>query len=233
MSTTKGLDKIGDCRMVNVTVPLIGRQAFQADGVLRQLSPPQLEIQFPPPTLPLDRIDPAGTWRISFDQGISFLTVWAEFARTLNPNLVELTITHSETNSHIRRDQRVDTEIFLRFWQGGDNRHGLKPLRTRVNLSGYGISFQTGVSLAPNSLVELEMTLPGIKLETIQCLGRVVRATEKMAGDFDTAFDLVNISRDDVEKVIHFCMTEQFKNMQSKARILAATLQPFTEDPPV
>jgi hypothetical protein len=36
-----------------------------------------------------------------------------------------------------------------------------------------------------------------------------------------------------VEKVIHFCMTEQFKNMQSKARILAATLQPFTEDPPV
>jgi hypothetical protein len=76
------------------------------------------------------------------------------------------------------------------------------------------------------------MTLPGTKLETIQCLGRVVRATEKMAGDFDTAFDLVNISRDDVEKVIHFCMTEQFKNMQSKARILAATLQPSTEDPP-
>jgi hypothetical protein len=224
MHSSQMLESFADCRIVNVTVPVRGQQAFQSDGVIRRLSPPILEVQFPAPPLPLDRIDPAEKWRITFDKGVIFLTAWAVLSRAISPHLVQLTITHSETNNHARRDHRVDTEIYLRYWQGGENRQGLKPLRTQVNLSGYGISFETKTSFAPNSLVELELILPGSTLETVRCLGRVIRATGKTPGCFETAFELVNISQNDIEKVIHFCMTEQFRNMQNKARILAATL---------
>jgi hypothetical protein len=224
MHSSQMLESFADCRIVNVTVPVRGQQAFQSDGVIRRLSPPILEVQFPAPPLPLDRIDPAEKWRITFDKGVIFLTAWAVLSRAISPHLVQLTITHSETNNHARRDHRVDTEIYLRYWQGGENRQGLKPLRTQVNLSGYGISFETKTSFAPNSLVELELILPGSTLERVRCLGRVIRATGKTPGCFETAFELVNISQNDIEKVIHFCMTEQFRNMQNKARILAATL---------
>jgi hypothetical protein len=229
MHSSQMLESFADCRMVNVTVPVQGQPAYQADGVLRRLSPPHLEIQFPTPPLPLDRIGPDEKWRIIFDKGVSFLTVWAVLSRAISPNLVQLTITRSETNNHARRDHRVDTEIYLRYWQGGENRQGLKPLRTQVNLSGYGISFEVKSSLAPNSLVELELTLPGATLETVRCLGRVIRSVGKTPGFFATAFELVNISQNDIAKIIHFCMTEQFRNMQNKARILAATFQPNQE----
>lgn len=229
MHSSQMLESFADCRMVNVTVPLRGQQAFQADGVLRLLSPPLLEIQFPTLPLPLDRIESTQKWRVTFDKGVFFLTAWASLRQAISPNLVQLTITHSETNNHARRDHRVDTEIYLRYWQGGGNRRGLEPQRTKVNLSGYGISFETKISLAPNSLVELELILPGAALETVRCLGRVIRATGKMPGCFETAFELVNISQNDIEKVIHYCMTEQFKNMQNKARILAATFHPNQE----
>jgi hypothetical protein len=224
MPSSQILESFADCRMVNVTVPVRGQQAFQADAVLRRLSPPHLEIQFPTLPLPLDHIEPDEKWRIIFDKGVSFLTAWAVLGRAVSPNLVHLTITRSETNNHARRDHRVDTEIYLRYWQAGKDRQGLKPVRTQVNLSGYGISFEIKYSLAPNSLVELELILPGAALETVRCLGRVIRATGKTPGCFETAFELVNINQNDIEKVIHFCMTEQFRNMQNKARILATSL---------
>ena len=224
------LESFADCRMVNVTVPLRGHQAVHADGVLRQLSPPLLEIQFPTLDLPLDRIEPTEKWRITFDKGVAFLTAWATLGQMISPNLVQLTITHSETNNHARRDHRVDTEIYLRYWQGGESRQNLKSLRTRVNLSGYGISFQTETSLPPNCLVEFELTLPGTVLETVRCVGRVIRAVGKKQGCFETAFEMANISREDMEKVIHYCMTEQFKKMQNKTRILAATLNQVSDN---
>jgi hypothetical protein len=225
MTSLKMVEAFADCSMVNVTVPLKGQQALQVDGVVRRLDSPRLEIQLPTLPLPLEEIERAEKWRITFDKGIAFLTAWADFSQALNPNLVQLTITHSEANTHIRRDHRIDTEIYLRYWQGGENRQRLKPQRTQVNLSGYGISFRTENSLPPSSLVEMELILPGATLETIRCLGRVIRSVVKKPGYFETAFELTNVKPEDLEKVIHFSMTEQFKTMQSKTRILAATFQ--------
>jgi hypothetical protein len=225
MSSLQTVEQFADCGMVNVTIPIKGRQVLHIDGVLRSFYPPSLEIQFPTQPLPLEEIDSTGKWRVIFDKGIAFLTAWADLARTIQPNLVQLTISHSEINTHVRRDHRIDTEIYLRYWQGGEGRQRQKPQKTRVNLSGYGISFRTESLLPPGALMEMEMHLPGAMLETIRCLGRVIRAAEKRAGYFETAFELVNLKPDDREKVINFSMTEQFKAMQSKNRILAATFQ--------
>ncbi|MEZ4598761.1 MAG: PilZ domain-containing protein [Syntrophotaleaceae bacterium] len=219
------VEQFADCVMVNVTVPMKGRQVLHVDGVLRNFSPPHLEIQFPTQPLPLEAIDPGGKWRVTFDKGIAFLTAWADLVRAIQPNLVLLFVTNSEISSHVRRDYRIDTEIYLRYWQGGEGRHRQKPQRARVNLSGYGISFRTTKSLPPGGLMEMEMHLPGATLETVRCLGRVIRTVEKSPGFLETAFELVNLQPDDREKITHFSMTEQFKAMQNKNRIFASTLQ--------
>ena len=120
----------------------------------------------------------------------------------------------------------MDTEIYLRFWQAGDGRQELPPQRTLVNLSGYGLSFHTETALAANSLVELELFLPGGTLEKVRCVGRVIRGSDQKEYRSVTALELVHPCQDDIEKIINFCMTEQFRKMQQKARMLASSMGP-------
>ncbi len=223
---TQMLENFADCRMAKVTIPLLREESLHLDGVIKTFTDSSLEIQFPAQTLPVADLANDGRWRITFDKGLSFLTVWARLAVLLNPNRVQLDIIGSESNHYARRDHRVDTEVYLRFWQAGDGRQELPSHRTRVNLSGCGISFNTETALAANSLVELELFLPGGTLEKVRCVGRVIRGSSQQEHCSVTALELVNLCQDDIEKIINFCMTEQFRDMQQKARMLASSMGP-------
>jgi hypothetical protein len=220
------LENFADCRMVKVTIPLLREDSLHLDGVIKDFTDSSLEIQFPAQPLPITDLAKEGRWRITFDKGLSFLTIWARLATLLNPNRVQLDIIGSESNHYARRDHRVDTEIYLRFWQAGDGRQELPPRRTRVNLSGCGISFSTETALAANSLVELEIFLPGGTLEKVRCVGRIIRGSSQEEHCSVAALELVNPCQDDIEKIINFCMTEQFRDMQEKARMLASSIGP-------
>ncbi len=223
---TKILESFADCRMIKATIPLLGEKTLPLDGVIKDFTDTSLEIQFPSQALPAADLAKEGRWRITFDKGLSFLTIWARLAVLLNPNRVQLDIIGSESNHYARRDHRVNTEVYLRFWQAGDGRQELPPQRTRVNLSGCGISFSAETALAANSLVELELFLPGGTLEKVRCVGRVIRGSGQQEHCSVTALELVNPCQDDIEKIINFCMTEQFRDMQQKARMLASSMGP-------
>jgi len=220
------LQDFSDCQMVKVTIPLVGGKTLHLDGVIKELSDTLLDIRFPEQALPVEKIAQEGRWRITFDKGLSFLNVWARLTQLLSPHRVQLTVTGSDSSQYARRDHRVNTEIYLRYWQAGDGRQELAPQRIQVNLSGCGISFMTETPLMPNSLVELELFLPGGTLERVRCVGRVIRGSGQQEHHSLTALELINLSQADVEKIINFCMTEQFRDMQQKARMLAATIGP-------
>ncbi|APG27366.1 hypothetical protein A7E78_05620 [Syntrophotalea acetylenivorans] len=220
------LENFADCRMVKVTIPLLREESIHLDGVVKDFTESSLDIHFPSQPLPLSDLAEEGQWRVTFDKGISFLTLWTSLATLVNPSRVQLNITGSETNHYARRDHRVDTEVYLRYWQAGDGRQELPPQRTRVNLSGYGVSFQAQTTLAANSLVELEIFLPGGTLEKIRCVGRIIRGSSQEENCSVTALELVNPGQDDIEKIINFCMTVQFRDMQQKARMLVSSMGP-------
>ncbi len=220
------LENFADCRMVKVTIPLSREESLHLDGVVKDFTDSSLDIQFPAQPLPVSDLAETGQWRVTFDKGLSFLTIWASLATLVTPNRVQLNIIGSETNHYARRDHRVDTEVYLRYWQAGDGRQELPPRRTRVNLSGYGVSFQAQKNLAANSLVELEIFLPGESLEKVRCVGRIIRGSDQEEHCTVTALELVNLCQDDIEKIINFCMTEQFRDMQQKARMLASSMGP-------
>lgn len=227
VSPNQPLNPFVDCRIVKVTVPLSGERTLELDGVVKSSTESSLDIQFLPQKLPLEtELAAEGRWRLTFDKGLSFLTVWAKLSARPTPNHVQLTILNSELNQYARRDHRVNTEIYLRFWQAGDGRQELSPQRTPVNLSGYGISFHTETHLSAHSLVELELFLPGATLERIRCIGRVIRGRDQQQKPYLAALELVNPVQADIEKIIHFCMTEQFRSMQQKARMLASSMGP-------
>lgn len=220
------LENFADCRMVKVTIPLLREESLHLDGVVKDFTDSSLDIQFPTQPLPIADLAQEGQWRVTFDKGLSFLTIWCSLTTLLNPNRVHLNIIGSESNHHARRDHRVNTEVYLRYWQAGDGRQELPPKRTRVNLSGCGISFHAETTLATNSLVELEIFLPGGTLEKVRCVGRIIRGSNQKEHCPVTALELVNPSQDDIEKIINFCMMEQFRDMQQKARMLASSMGP-------
>lgn len=223
---TSILQNFADCRMVKVTIPLLRDESLHLDGVVKDFTDSSLDIQFPTQSLPLSDLAEDGQWRVTFDKGLSFLTLWGNLATLVTPNRAQLHIIGSESNHYARRDHRVNTEIYLRYWQAGDGRQELPPQRTRVNLSGYGVSFQAKTTLAANSLVELEIFLPGGTLEKIRCVGRIIRGSNQEERCSVTALELINLCQDDIEKIINFCMTEQFRDMQQKARMLASSMGP-------
>ncbi len=224
--TEKMLEIFSGCRMVKATIPLLREESLHLDGVIKKFTDSSLTIQFPTQALPVADLAKEGRWRIAFDKGLSFLSIWAKLSVLLNPNHAQLDIIGSESNHYARRDHRVNTEVYLRFWQAGDGRQELPPHHTRVNLSGYGISFSSETTLTANSLVELEIFLPGETLEKVRCVGRVIRGSNQKEHSSVTALELVNPCQDDIEKIINFCMTEQFRNMQQKARMLAFSMGP-------
>lgn len=223
---TSILKNFADCHLAKVTIPLLGEKSLHLDGVVKNFADSSLEVQFPDQPLPVADLAKEGQWRVTFDKGLSFLTIWAKLANLLNPNRVQLDIVGSESNHYARRDHRVDTEVYLRYWQAGDGRQELPPQRTRVNLSGYGISFHAETTLVTNSLVELEIFLPGGTLEKVRCVGRIIRGSSQEEQCSTTALELVNPCQDDIEKIYNFCMTEQFRAMQQKAHMLASSMGP-------
>lgn len=223
---TNMLEDFADCRMVKVTIPLLREESLHLDGVVKDFTDSSLTIQFPSQSLPVSDLAKDGQWRATFDKGLSFLTIWGSLATLLNPNRVQLDIIGSESKHYARRDHRVDTEVYLRYWQAGDGRQELPPQRTQANLSGCGISFLAETTLATNSLVELEIFLPGETLEKVRCVGRIIRGSSQEEHSSVTALELVNPCQDDIEKIINFCMTEQFRDMQQKARMLASSMGP-------
>lgn len=225
-TTGKMLQDFADCRTVKATIPRLRNESLHLDGVIKEFTDSSLTIQFPFQPLPVADLAKEGRWRVTFDKGLSFLTIWARLSVLLNPNRVQLDIIGSESDHYARRDHRVNTEIYLRFWQAGDGRQELPPHRTRVNLSGYGISFSTETAPAANSLVELELFLPGGTLERVRCVGRVIRGSNQKEHCSVTALELISPCQDDIEKIINFCMTEQFRDMQHKARMLASSIGP-------
>ncbi len=221
------LDTLTDYHLVRVTIPLRESSALHLDGVVKSSGETSLDIQFPPRSLPpVDQLADDGRWRLNFDRGLSFVTVWARLLQWPAPHLARLAVLDAEINDYARRDHRVNTEIYLRFWQAGDGRQQLPPRRTRVNLSGYGISFSTEATFPGNGLVELELFLPGVTLERVRCIGRVIRGRDGQGNNSLTALELVHPEQADIEKIVNFCMAEQFRTMQQKARVLASSLEP-------
>ncbi len=221
------LDTLADYRLVRATIPLQEGAPLHLDGVVKSSGASSLDIQFPPRSLPpVEKLAKDGRWRLNFDRGLSFVTVWARLLNWPAPHLACLAGLDAEINDYARRDHRVNTEIYLRFWQAGDGRQQLPPRRTRVNLSGCGLSFATETVLPDSSLVELELFLPGVTLERIRCIGRVIRGREGQGKNSLTALDLVHPEQADMEKIVNFCMAEQFRTMQQKARVLVSSLEP-------
>ncbi len=225
---TRGV--LADHTIIRVYPPLGEKRARPLEGVVKLLSTSLLEVFFPPETLPKEDFDPDGIWEVSWEQGEIILSAKARLDRQLDDHRVRLEITEIFFQHSTRRLFRVDAGVYLQYWPADLGVHPDRPpVRKKVNISGCGLRFEAAEPLAADRQLALEVTLPGATLEMVRCLGRVVRSSPRENGTYEIAMEMVQIPRKDLDKIMTFCMTEQFKKMHAKVKGMAAILSPSLE----
>ncbi|MEJ2199659.1 MAG: PilZ domain-containing protein [Desulfuromonadaceae bacterium] len=114
---------------------------------------------------------------------------------------------------------RIDTTIGLRYWSFLADGHINSAERCHVNLSGGGMRFALDKELRTGDKIWLEIILPDAQASIITCIGRVVRRFRDHSGQFEAAFQFVNIATRDQDRIISYCLSEQSKRLREKVRV--------------
>lgn len=216
-------------KVVKAAVPTRRHGFLSLDVAVQRLAPPYIDVEVPAGQCPSDDVAEGGDWLLTCDQGTSVVSVRARVDSLLDERRVRLRVTEAAAHEGSRSFHRVDAEVYMKYWPAEAKTAGGKAVRQKVNLSGCGLRWLAPHSFDLKDRLSLELVLPGVSLEVIRCTGRVVRVMGKGERGYETAMEIAEIAPEDMDRLLTFCMTEHFRQMQSKVRVLASFLTPSLE----
>lgn len=219
-----------DQQVVRVVLPLRGGRSLPMEGAVKLLSTSFVEIVFPRERFPASDLEPEGEWLIFWEKGESVLSARARLDALVEESRIRLEIVGLFFQQSERRYPRVDAEVYLKYWAAHrSEKEDQRAIRQKVNISGCGMRFFSEEPYAAGEQIGLEISLPGPTLEVVRCVGRVVWAKQAPDSMYETALEIVQIPRQDLDKILNFCMVEQFRQLHSKVRIMGPVLSPLLE----
>jgi len=145
----------------------------------------------------------------------------ARIEKVLGGRDLQLAILDVRTYPQRRRYFRIDADVVFRYWPLEST--GLaptKPERKRVNLSAVGLRFETAQFLRHIDMIGLELQLGG-GFGVVNCVGRIVRINAIEGQQLESvSIDFAEIVRDEQEKIIKFCLTEQRNQIRHRVKVL-------------
>ena len=218
-----------DRSVVKVTLPTRRQGTLSLDAAVVRLVPPFIDLELHPGQFPSDEVAESREWVLTCEEGTRILAIRARARRILDDRRVRLEIVGSSALEGSRSFDRVDADVYLKYWPADEEGAQGKPVRRKVNLSGCGLRLVTDYAFEAGARLGLELVLPGKSLEVIRCTGEVVRVCELAGGEYETALEIAVIEPDDLGRLLNFCTAEQFRQMHNKVRVLASFLSPSLE----
>jgi hypothetical protein len=219
-----------DLQIVRVIIPVRSGRPLPLEGAVKLMSTSFVEVLFPPDRFPDGDLKEDGEWLIFWEKGENILSAKARLDHRLEENRIRLEITGIFFQSSERRYPRVDAEVYLKCWPAHrEEQAPQRAIRQKVNISACGVRFQSDEPYVAGDQVGLEISLPGPTLEVARCIGSVVWARPAAGRGHEVALDIVQIPRQDLDKILNFCMVEQFRQLHSKVRIMGPVLSPALE----
>jgi len=146
----------------------------------------------------------------------------AQIEKILGGRDLQLTILDLRIYPQRRRFFRIDAEVVIKYWPlESPVLDPVTPERKRVNLSAVGLRFETSRFLRHVELFGLELQLGG-GFGVVNCIGRVVRisAHEEQQQFAAVSIDFAEIVREEQEKIIKFCLTEQRNQIRHRVKVV-------------
>lgn len=216
-----------DQQIVRVFLPLRDGEPLSLEGAVKLMSTSTVEILFPPETFPAGNLQENGEWLIIWERGANVLSAKARLDCRLEGSRVRLEITGLFFQTSERRYPRVDAEVYLKYWPvHREEKAQARAIRQKVNISGCGLRFLSAAAYAPGDQIVVEISLPGPTLEEVHCVGSVAWTRPVADSGHEVALDIVQIARQDLDKILNFCMVEQFRQLHSKVRVMGPVLSP-------
>jgi hypothetical protein len=219
-----------DQQIVRVLLPVRDGRPLSMEGVVKLVSTSFVEILFPLEKFSAVDLDREGEWLIIWEKAENVLSARARLNLPVEGSRVRLEITGFFFQSSERRYPRIDAEVYLKYWAASRQEQTVPPaVRQKINISGCGMRFLSEEAYAAGEQVGLEISLPGPTLEVVRCVGSVVWTRKYTDLRHEVALDIMQIPRLDLDKVLNFCIVEQFKQLHSRVRVMGTVMSPALE----
>lgn len=219
-----------DQQIVQVVLPVRGGDSLSLEGAVKLVSASIVEILFPPEKFPPGNLQETGEWLLIWERGANVLSAKARLECRLEGCRVRLEITGLFFQTSERRYPRVDAEVYLKYWPArSEVKAQARAIRQKVNISGCGLRFLSHERYVEGDQIVVEISLPGPTLEEVHCVGSVAWIRQLADNGYDVALEIVQIARQDLDKILNFCMVEQFRQLHSKVRVMGPVLSPVLE----
>ncbi|MBN1141294.1 MAG: PilZ domain-containing protein [Deltaproteobacteria bacterium] len=217
-----------DGRWGRISIPVRGDFPETVNALIRLESYPFLEVEFGSDQSYGSDSGVGEEWLVIISNGTDLVSFYAQLVSAVSSRQCRLRITRSQYHVQTRHHQRVKAEIYLRFRKEGEEQSPAPdPVKKKVDISPAGIRFVDSGLFSLDEELSLEMTLPGLLLQKVQCRGKVVRVVKKDDGCREIGVSLTDISLADAEKIGVFCMACQFQQMRDRAAGLTLPSPPF------
>ena len=184
--------------------------------------------EFLPGKLPLSSIDPEKRCLLSFDTGAVALSISAgiehieEGKKLILSDLKPTTSTQAQKRDYFRVSAQLPINLEKKEAPQEDE-PDILIIGEAVNISGSGIlvSFPEPYEPIPiNKRVILNIPLPEPQLQTISCIGIVMRDDVRDDGTHMVGFRFEGLENDDQDRIIAYCLAQQRQELQLKVQIL-------------
>ena len=219
------LNNIPDSKPVRVFLPLKNMpERYRLQGIYQKSSPPVFSLIFKPGALPVDTIDTKDTCIVNVDMGGPSISLEANISSISNDQHLVLTAVKAISHEQMRDFFRVDavTSVIGRSFtpelkKDEDNSWALKG--ETIDISGSGILVSFPEKPPESKQIRLDITLPTVEPEIGTVLAHPVRTIQTVDDQYDVAYQFIEISTEDRDKIIGWCLEIQRRLLRLKVKV--------------
>lgn len=219
------LQNIPQGKPVRIFLPLLNRpDCVRIQCVYQKTEPPKFSLLFKPGMLPVDEIDSTQPCIIIIDMGGPTISLEAMIVEIAHRQALQMIARKSISHEQMREFFRVDAEtrVISKSFHTELFSTTSEPWSAEgqtVDISGSGILGIFDEKPRPDSQVRLEITIPSTEPETIMVLAHQVREQQLHDGRFQVAYHFDDISIEDRDRIINYCLVIQRKMLRLKVQV--------------
>jgi len=219
------LNSIPDGKPVRIFLPLKkGTELYRAQSVFQKITDSKFTLLFKPGVLLKDEIELSKPSIISVDMGGPTISLEALIEKVVNSQTLHMSVQKTISHEQMREFFRVDTSIKIVSKSFHNEFSSIKKepwsvKGTTIDISGSGILALFPEKPSPERQIQLEITIPLEKPETITAIAHQVRTTQLDDGRFEVAYHFDDIDTEDRDKIIGCCLVIQRKLLRLKVQV--------------
>lgn len=222
------IDSIDGKKPVRVFLPISGQaDRYRSNSIFQRSSGSDFNLLFKHGVLPALSLDLGQTCLVSIDQGASTITIEAKIKEIIGDQALSLVVNSLISHDQLREFFRVDATAAITCRSlipllnpKEEEQENLWRLKgTTVDISGSGVRAIFSELPPWDQQMYLDITLPGYNEQITSIVACKRRERQLDAAKYEVAFEFVDISVEDRDKIIGCCLSIQRKLLRLKVQV--------------